>query len=388
MIKQNRIGIAGSGFIARGFVMAIDGQRDLIVSRVLTRSEVMGRSDFPRQDLLTTSVNELIDNSDIVLECSGDVIYGTEVVEKVMSASIPVVTMNAELQVTTGSYFARKGFITEAEGDQPGCTAALREDLLQAGFKPLVYGNVKGFLNYYPTKEEMDFWARKQNISLDKVISFTDGTKVQIEQALVANGFGCGIARPGLLGYRSDDLVDIGNILAKHAKNLGYAISEFVVSPKLPPGVFIVAEHDECQKMYLTNFKLGDGPFYILLRNYHLCHLEIAKTIRRVLSGGEVLLNNGSNPTISVVAIAKRDLNPGHTIKRGIGGFDVRGSAVNIIEYLSHVPIGLLKNTIVTRKIEKDDVVKFNQVEIPGNAALDIWMQIFNSLERIRKEFN
>ena len=379
MVKQNRIGVGGSGFIARGFVMAIDGQRDLTISRVLTRSEVMSRSDFPRQDLLTTSVNELIDNSDIVLECSGDAIYGTEVIEKVMSAAIPVVTMNAELQVTTGSYFARKGFITEAEGDQPGCIAALREDLLQMGFKPLVYGNIKGFLNYYPTKEEMDFWAKKQGISMDKVISFTDGTKVQIEQTLVANGLGCGIVQPGLLGYRSDDLTIIGNKLAEHAKNLGYAISEFVLSSKLAPGVFIVAEHDERQKMYLTYFKLGNGPFYVLLRNYHLCHLEIVKTIRRVLCGGGVLINNTSCPKISVGAIAKRTLSPGDCIVRGIGSFDVRGSALRISENPNHVPIGLIEHTKVTRRIENGQIITFQDIEIEENIVFQIWQNILSN---------
>ena len=114
-----------------------------------------------------------------------------------MAASIPVVTMDAEVQVTTGSHFARKGLFTEAEGDQPGCLAALREEAVQMGFLPLVYGNIKGFLNHNPVPDEMAFWAKKQGISLDKVTAFTDGTKVQIEQGLVANGLGAGILRPG-----------------------------------------------------------------------------------------------------------------------------------------------------------------------------------------------
>ena len=64
MERRSRIGVAGSGFIARGFVMALHGHQDMVISKVLTR-KVQQRSDFPRQDLLTSSINELIDNSDL-----------------------------------------------------------------------------------------------------------------------------------------------------------------------------------------------------------------------------------------------------------------------------------------------------------------------------------
>ena len=81
---------------------------------------------FPRKEFVTNSVWKMIESSDLVVECTGDVIYGTEVVNAVFSASLPVITMNSELQVTTGSYFADKGFITEAEGDQPGCFSSTK----------------------------------------------------------------------------------------------------------------------------------------------------------------------------------------------------------------------------------------------------------------------
>ena len=38
-------------------------------------------------------------------------------------------------------------------------------------------------------------WSRRNGISLPMVTAFTDGTKLQIEQALVANGLGATIAR-------------------------------------------------------------------------------------------------------------------------------------------------------------------------------------------------
>ena len=375
-LPVSRIGVVGTGFLAKGLVIALEGKQDLEVSRVLTRTNILERTDFPRQDILTNSIDDLIGNSDLVVECSGDVIHGTNVIDKVVSASLPVVTMDSELQVTTGSYFARRGFITEAEGDQPGCLAALRENVIQMGFNPLVYGNIKGFLNHFPTRDEMEFWAKKQNISLDKVISFTDGTKIQFEQALVANGLGAGIAAPGLLGIASEDVNTGAKALAEQAKTLGYSISDYILSPESPRGVFIVAEHDERQKMYLRNYKLGEGPYYVLLQDFHLCHLEIAKTIRKVLDSYGVLLNNSKAPTISVAAITKRPLVPGDIIGQGIGSFNVRGIAIRIADNRDHVPIGLLANAVVTRHIEPGEQISFADVELPESLALKAWREI------------
>jgi len=112
--RVSRVGIVGTGFIAKGLVMALEEQPDLTVSCVLTRTNAVERADFPRHDLLTCSVDELISNTDVLVECSGDVIHATAVIDQAMEASVPVVTMDAEMQVTTGSYFARRGFITKA----------------------------------------------------------------------------------------------------------------------------------------------------------------------------------------------------------------------------------------------------------------------------------
>ena len=103
--------------------------------------------------------------------------------------------------------------------------------------------------------------------------------------------------------------------------------------------------------------------------------LEITKTIRRVLNEGGILLNNSQNPTISVAAIAKRPLARGYIIKRGIGSFDVRGIAVRIADNPEHVPIGLLANAVVTRRIESGQQISFSDVEIPESLALHAWRE-------------
>ncbi len=381
MSASYRIGVVGSGFIARGFVMAMQHVKDLRITRVLTRTDPRTRKDFPRPELLTNSIDDLIEHADIVVECSGDVVHASEVVDRVLQAGLPVVTMDAEFHVTTGSYFVDRGLLTEAEGDQPGCLAALRENILQMGFRPLVYGNIKRFLNHNPTPEEMHFWARKQGITLPQVTAFTDGTKVQIEQALVANGLGADIAVRGMLGIPSPDVEAGARMLADGARRLGHPISDYVLSPGAPAGVFIAAEHDEYQRDYLQYLKLGDGPYYVLLQPFHLCHLEIQKTIRRVLFEQRILLNNTAYPRISVAAVAKRRLAKGTRIERGIGSFEVRGEAVRILDEPDHVPIGLLANAVLTRDVDAGELIRFDDVELPDTLAFHAWKTV---LERVR----
>lgn len=376
MGKAKAIGVVGTGLIGKGLIMALENAGDLEISSILTRRNVAEMDGFPSREKLTNDVKKLLEGSDLIVECSGDVLYGTEIIDKAIASGLPVVTMNAELQATTGSYFARRGLITEAEGDQPGCLAALHENIVQMGFKPLVYGNVKGFLNLDPSPEDMTYWSGKNGTSLEMTTSFTDGTKVQIEQVLVANGLGAGIAQDGLLGPLTDTAHEGGVLLAQQAKTLGYPVSEYILSPKTPPGVFITAEIDERHKDALRYYKMGEGPYYTMLVNYHLCHLEIMKTIRRVLSGGGVLLNNSTHPRISAAAVAKRPLTAGQEIRRGIGSFDVRGIAVELHKHPEHVPIGLLSNAVITRPVSEGQLLTFDDVALPDSLALHAWLEI------------
>jgi len=105
-----KIGISGTGMIAHCLIRLLDRHyQDMHVSRVLTRRPLNSFTDFPLTERLTNSIDQLIDEADLIIECSGDVFHGTEVIERAFEAGLPVVTVNAELQVTTGSYLAGKG---------------------------------------------------------------------------------------------------------------------------------------------------------------------------------------------------------------------------------------------------------------------------------------
>lgn len=369
--KKFRIGIVGTGFIAAGLSVALRSSRDLSVSRVLTRRDRSSIRNFGES--ITGSVNDLLDHSDLIVECSGDILHGAEVVDAALDRGLPVVTMGSEFHATVGSYFAGRGLITEAEGDQPGSLAALHEEVVQMGFKPLVYGNIKGFLNHNPTIQDMHFWAKQNGISVPQVTSFTDGTKLQIEQVLVANGLGAKIAKQGMFGLRDMELSGAASILGKEAKRLGSPISDYVINPKLPAGVFIVCEHPTERPEVLKYLKLGEGPFYTLLRPYHLCHLEMSRTIRRMLSGQPPLLNNGIKPHATVIPIAKRDLAAGHLIEMAIGGTELRGEAVEMEDAPNSPPLGLLSGARLRTSVGQGQILQLSDVDIPESLARRAW---------------
>ena len=369
-----RVGISGTGFIARGFKALARNLRDMQVTAVLTRRSPLSVEGISR-DLLVSDVNEFVSRCDLVLECTGDVLRATEVVDAAFRANLPVVTMNTEFHVTTGSWFAGRGIITEAEGDQPGSLAALAEEAAAMGFKPVVYGNTKRFLNLNPGIEEMEFWAARQGISLEQVTAFTDGSKVHAEQAFIANGTGAQLPAGGLRGPSVATLQEGAEAIA--ASVSGGPVADYVITNDAPGSIFIGATHDEGHSAALSYMKLGKGPLHVIVRPYHLCYFEIAKTIRRMaFQHLPPLLTNGQVPRYGVAAVAKRTLEPGERIPRGMGSFTVRGEAVDLGSHLGHCPIGLLQNAVVRRRVRAGDILGMDDVQLPESIALRAWMDI------------
>jgi len=373
---MTRIGIVGTGFIVNQAHQVIAKNKELDVTKILTRRNIDSVSNFDRAKL-TNSIEEVIEHSDIIFESTGDPIHSTIVVEQALRAGRKVLTMNAELHVTTGSYLSSLGYLAEADGDQPGATALLRNEAMGMGFEPLAYVNVKGFLNHNPTREDMEYWSKRQELSLVETTSFTDGTKLHIEQAFCANAFGATIAQDGLIGSKVDSIFDTDH-LAEAARKIGKPISDYVLCGSAPPGVFILADNEVAASLphYGPYEKLltTGRQTYLLLRPYHLCGLEVAKSLMSVANGAPPLLNNGSVPWVSIGAIAKRDLDSGELIKHAIGGFEVRGSALQSAENPNHVPIGLLNGARLKHKVDAGHTLCFDDVEIPESRALEIWL--------------
>lgn len=373
------IGIIGTGGIARGLAKLLATRRDMKVSGILTRRTGQIDNLGVSQDLLTLVPEKLMEASDVIVVTTGDPIYSTQMIDLAFTYSLPVVTMDADTQVVSGSWLSRRGVITEANGDQPGCLAALNQEVMQMGFKPLVYGNIKGFLNQNPSYEDMVYWSRKQGYSLSSVTSFTDGTKLQIEQCLVANGLGIDIAKQGLIGLETNNFEQGAYALGQEAANRGTVLSDYIISRESPPGVFITATHQEDLAAELKTYKMGDGPYYMLYKPMHLCFFEIPNSILNLVHRGEILIDNGKNPSISVASIAKSKLKAGTLINKGIGSMEVRGEAIKIAQQPDHVPVGLMSQVHLKRDVEPGQVITFDDVDMPETMALDAWLETLKS---------
>jgi predicted homoserine dehydrogenase-like protein len=144
-----------------------------------------------------------------------------------------------------------------------------------------------------------------------------------------------------------------------------------------PPGVLILAENPiaAAQEGYLPFARLltKAGAAFVLLRPHHLVHLEIGKTLRRLARGMAPLLNNGSRPTATVAAVAKRPLAAGTVIEEALGGFDVRGEAVEIAGHEDVVPITLLDGARLRHSIEPGQILRTGDVEIPETLASSLY---------------
>ena len=374
-LRGRRVGVAGTGFVGRHFVMELLRRNDWSLGPVLTHRPKGSVEGFPAS-ALTDSVDQLIDGADIVFECTGDIERAAALAGPVLAAGRPLVTLNPEFHVTAGTAFLGRGLLTEAEGDQPGSIARLAEDAVTMGFEPLVLGNMKGFLNRTPTPEEMRYWATRQGLSLPMVTSFTDGTKLQIEQCLVGNYLGADIACEELLGPAVDDLGEAARRLGEAALGAGGLITDYVLSRQLPHGVFVVARHDPAQRAALSYLKMGDGPYYTLVQPNILVHLEAFKTLERVAAGGGALLHNSTRPRLSVAAVAKRPLRPDERIGRGCGSFELRGICVRIADRPDHLPIGLANDLVVRRAVEPGQVLVMDDVELEETPALGLWRSV------------
>lgn len=387
--------VSGLGFMGFGFISSIQQLPGMRVALVLSRRpgesvkflNDMGlpaaiendpgiiKDNARRGKISVSDDTDLVSTYDnnVVMEVTGTIPYATDVTLKAFAAQKHVVTMNPELQVTVGSELKRiadsRGVIfTDVIGDQPGSLSRLVTHSRFMGFKILLAGNMKRFMNLYATQKEMKPWAEDKGLAVRQTVSFTDGTKQAIEMSLVSNFFGMDILKQGMTGPKVETVQEaLTSFPWDSIPREG--IVDYLIGKNLFPGIFVVAEHtDKNQQKYLRYLGLGDGPRYVLFEPYHLCHLEVAGTIAHVVLNKAAIIHNSTSPRLQTFAYAKRDLVPGDIID-GIGGDTVYGSIDHTQESLGYLPVGLSHNAKVTKKITKDERIPLSHVDVDVNSA-------------------
>jgi len=243
----------------------------------------------------------------------------------------PVVTLNAEMDVTVGPLLcdlARRQdtVYTVASGDEPGVCKMLYEQAVLMGFEVVCLGKGKNNpINFAVTPEMCIEEAQSKSMNPKMLCAFIDGTKTMVEMAAVSNATGLSPDLPGMHGPKVelDELTKVfvpksdGGILEDTGR-VDYSTG------KISPGVFaIVYADDKRIRKDMKFITKSDGPYYLHYRPYHLCDLETPQSIAEAVLLGEVTV--ASDKLCSeVVCVSKRDIKAGEKVE-GIGGSDIRG---------------------------------------------------------------
>jgi predicted homoserine dehydrogenase-like protein len=266
--------------------------------------------------------------------------------------------------------------LTNADGDQPGVEMNLYRFVRGLGVTPVLAGNIKGLHDPYrnPTTQA-DFAARwGQNPQM--VTSFADGTKISFEQAIVANATGMRVARRGMHGPEVEagtPIEQAADLFPAEELMAGPGIVDYVVGAAPSPGVFVLGTHENpVQQHYLNLYKLGEGPLYCFYTPYHLCHFEVPNTVARAVLLGDATIAPAGPPCVDVVAAAKKDLSAGETLD-GLGGYATYGLAENadVVAGGKLLPIGLAEGCRVKRSIQRDQVLTYDDIEVPEGRLSD-----------------
>ena len=315
-----------------------------------------------QEPLLFASVPQV----DVVMEATGTMHIGTEVALGGIEARKHVVEANPEVQVTVGAYLKRKAdekgvIYSDIDGDQPGIILNLYHYCRGLGLEPMVAGNCKGVMKRYATPETQEGFARNAGISPWIATAAADGTKLNLEMALVANATGMGIHRAGMAGVETG-LESLLESFKRAGLLEGAPIVDYTLG--IPSGVFVIARsRDPHLAREFRYLKMGDGPDYLFYRPYVLCAFEAPLTAAEAVLYGTATATPKGNPVTDVATYAKRDLRAGEPLE-GIGGAKHYGLILETEELKREraLPVGLAEYATLTRDVRKDGLIRHEDV--------------------------
>jgi predicted homoserine dehydrogenase-like protein len=314
---------------------------------------------------------------DAVIEVTGTVEFGAHVALQAIEHGKHVILMNAELDATIGPilkvYADRAGVvITNSDGDQPGVIMNLYRFVKAIGCDPVLAGNMKGLHDPYRTPETQRGYAARYHQKPRMVTSFADGTKISMEMATVANGTGFRVGQRGMYGPRCAHVKDTLTLFPMD-QLLNGGLVDYVVGAEPAGGVFVLGYNEHpIQRRYMKYYKMGDGPLYVFYTPYHLCHLEVPLTVGRAVLFQDAALAPIAGPVCDVITAAKRDLKAGEVLD-GIGGFTSYGLLENseVCQAEKQLPMGLSQDCRLKRDILKDQIITYQDVELPRGRLCD-----------------
>jgi predicted homoserine dehydrogenase-like protein len=402
--KPIRVGMVGAGFMGQGLTNQIENSvPGMRVAAVYNRHPERAYHVYQYagcENVISASSQGALDDSirrgtrvvaedpflicrsseiDVLIDVTGSVEFGAHVILEAFKYGKSVVLMNAEVDATIGPILrvsAKKhGVILSAcDGDEPGVQMNLYRWVKGLGLTPRAIINVKGLQDRYRNPTTQAAWAERWGENAAMVTSFADGSKISFEQSIVANATGFRVRTRGMSrGFEYDgSIMDVHKLYdIEELRALG-GIVDYTVGPPLIK-TFVLAEHpDPKQRHYLNLYKMGEGPLYPFWIPYHLVHFEAPNAIARVVLFGDEVAPPLGGPVAEVCAVAKRDLRRGEVLDE-YGMYMTYGEAVDVEEMSSkrYLPEGLVLGCRLTRDIAQDEVLTYDDVELPEGRLAD-----------------
>jgi len=396
-----KIGIVGIGSIGRGMVLQssltpgieCSAIADINLDRVIDSAKQFNYNYKIVNNL--SEMNEAIQNGhlavcedgdliacceqiNVFIEATSSIIGGGLYGDKALDHNKHLIMMNYEADLMYGSYLLSKArrnnlVYTVCDGDQPAVIKRIVDEVEFMGFKIVMAGNIKGFLDRYVNPYSIKEEAEKRDLDPKMCASYSDGTKLCIEMAVMANGIGGYTATPGMYGPKMSNIHEIFDHFNFHqiwnGKN---PIVDYVLGAKPKGGVFVIGYTDHPYQKSTLNWlppDMGPGPFYLFYRPYHLCHFEFAATVAEAVINKRAVLKPDFGFKTNVYAYAKKDLKKGETLD-GLGGFGCYGLIENCTEnkLKAGLPICLAENVLLKRDIRKDDKIYLEDIEYDANS--------------------
>ena len=322
---------------------------------------------------------------DAIVECTNTIAIAGEYCLAAIARKAHVILMNAEVDLALGKLLVHEAkkqgvVVTSDAGDQHGVLATMIDEIELWGFRIVQAGNMKGFLNRYGDAAGARPWAEKQRLSVVQTVSYTDGTKMNIEQALIGNYAGLTPLLPGMQGPKIADLREVLDAFDFDRYGDQGRVDYTVGVPWPGGGVYVVGYcDDDLQKFYLNYYKVSSkGNYHLFFRPYHLCHLETPRAIAQAYFDGRAVIEPFRHELNDVFAYAKKDLAAGTVIEHGIGGDEFYG----LVDSLANagpegVPVCALeseghgsgaKMAVLKAAYRKDEPIRLRDIDFPDTA--------------------
>jgi predicted homoserine dehydrogenase-like protein len=361
---------------------------DLDVARTMAFVRSLGES--PREAQSLASVTRAVEAGQIAVLRDGNLLATLPQIDVVIEASSAIreagrfavtalehgkhlVLMNAEIDLIFGPALLdlarRNGVVcTSCDGDQHGVIKRIVDEIELWGFQPVMAGNMKGFLNRDANPTTIVPEADKRKLDYRMCTAYTDGTKLNIEMALVANALGGRTATPGMHGPAARHVDEVAGLFDfTKLWDSRTLLVDYVLGAQPGGGVFVVGYCDHpYQRDMMAYYKMGPGPFYTFYRPYHLCHVESMRCIAQAALDHEALLAPEQGWQTNVYAYAKKDLRAGDTLD-GLGGYTCYGLIENCRTggESDGLPICLAEDLTLLRDRRRGERLTLQDVTLP-----------------------